>query len=82
MGSPSIAVALRKQERSYLKKRTKKLLCPAAYLYPAMSRFSPRLPEAKVFWFFSSEKNILVFKNKKPSRHVKNRSPQALDTRA
>jgi len=24
-----------------------------------MSRIYPRAPEAKVFWFFSSEKNIL-----------------------
>jgi len=48
-----------------------------------MSRISPRHPEAKVFWFFSSEKNILVFKNKKPSSYVKNLFlPQALDTRA
>jgi len=27
--------------------------------YPAMSRIYPRAPEAKVFWFFSSEKNTL-----------------------
>jgi len=26
---------------------------------PAMSRIYPWAPEAKVFWFFSSEKNIL-----------------------
>jgi hypothetical protein len=27
--------------------------------YPAKSRIYPRAPEAKVFWFFASEKNIL-----------------------
>jgi hypothetical protein len=27
--------------------------------YPAMAWTYPRAPEAKVFWFFSSEKNIL-----------------------
>jgi len=26
-----------------------------------MSRIDPWAPEAKVFWFFSSEKNILAF---------------------
>jgi hypothetical protein len=27
---------------------------------PAMSRIHPRAPEAKVFWFFSSEKNFFL----------------------
>jgi hypothetical protein len=30
----------------------------ALVTYPAKSRIYPRAPEAKVFWFFSSEKNI------------------------
>jgi hypothetical protein len=32
---------------------------PAASNYPAMSRIYRLAQEAKVFWFFSSEKNIL-----------------------
>jgi hypothetical protein len=33
-------------------------------LSPAKSRIYPPAPEAKVFWFFSSEKNSLAFDTK------------------
>ncbi len=41
-------------------KNQKTFIPGAAPTLPAMSRIVPWAPEAKVFWFFSSEKNILT----------------------
>jgi len=44
-----------------LKKRSKKLLIPAAgFTMQARSRILLWAQEVKVFWFFSSEKNMLL----------------------
>jgi hypothetical protein len=40
-------------------KNQKTFISPPVPSYPAMACIYPWAPEAKVFWFFSSEKNTL-----------------------
>jgi hypothetical protein len=47
-------------------KKQKTFIFSALPNAPATSRIYPRAPEAKVFWFFSSEKNSLSCLGCKP----------------
>jgi hypothetical protein len=44
---------------SFLKERSKKLYAPSPSTMPAMAWILALLQDIKVFWFFSSEKNML-----------------------
>jgi hypothetical protein len=58
-----------KASTSFLKKRSKKLLIPAAvFTLPAGPHIYPLAQDIKVFWFFSSEKNMLSPCATPPSR--------------
>jgi hypothetical protein len=52
---------MNKEGCSFLKKRTKRLLFLRVSHVPGHGRYASAGAEIKVFWFFSSEKNILPY---------------------
>jgi hypothetical protein len=65
---------VRQEERSsFLKKRTKRLFLSLSRTFQA----APRSKVAKVFWFFSSEKNTFPYP---PAGNVKYNCPSGVKT--